>query len=250
MIDFSKIDFSKLDKTKTGRRLIYVNLALSLTFAFWALAIYANRVDWSDRKSGDEIGEYARLNDAVKQLDGARGPAEARLQSARTALAKLDDFHPRLQEWYANDLKAERSGNQPILSPLYAKGEPQSDNQGMPRMGPVLGPGDKPIRDLASIAKLEQLYTEKLEKIQAVTSQLDKLIADENQLSAQIGDGKAQGLRAELAAEQAKIKASLDSQENLKPQVYNRQVELALLLKRQRALEARVKELQQASLAH
>jgi hypothetical protein len=241
------IDISKVDKTKTARALIYIDFALGLCFACWAFAVYSSRIDWSDKKTAEEQGVYARLADTVKQLDAARGPAEARLQAARTAVAQSEELRPNLQKWYAEDLGNLRSGNKPVQAPVFAKDEMQLNKDGVPQMGPVLGPGDKPLRGLASIASLDQLYKQKLTEIQGVNTAIDELLAKQQRSSTDIGNGQAEGLRFELAGLNAKIKQAQDRQEILKPQVYNRQVELALLLKRQRALESRLKELQGTS---
>ena len=249
MIDFSTIKayWSDLDKTKTGRVLTYVNLALSLMFAIWAAAVYSNEVDWTDRKSQGEEGVYARLNDAIKQLDSSRGPAEGRLLAGRSAVAKWEAARPEMQARYARELQSLRSGDGSVQAPTYVKDELQLDNQGHPRLGPVLGPGDKPLRGLASIAKLDQAYKQRLDEIQNVTTALDGLVADQQKSSTEIGNGQEQGLRFDLAGVEKKIKQSQERQEVLKPQVYNRQVELALLLKRQKSLQSRLKELQGTS---
>jgi hypothetical protein len=242
------IDLSKIDKTKTGRVLTLVNLALTLTFAFWAVGVYSNHVDLSDKedqqKSAEEQSLYFRRAKTIEKLNKARDPAEARLQAIGTAVAGAEELRPALQSWYASELESLRTGNQQPQAPVLAKDEIQLDKQGYPRMGPVLGPEDRPLRGVASLAKLDQLYKQKLEEIQGITNAIDGLIAEQQKSSSEIGSGQEQGLRHELASVQAKIKQSRDRQENLKPKVYNRQVELALLLKRQQGLVSRLKELQ------
>jgi hypothetical protein len=242
------IDLSKIDKTRTGRVLTLVNLALTLTFAFWAVGVYSNHVDLSDKsdpqKSAEDQSIYLRRAETVKKLDQSRGPAEARLQSTRNAVARAEELRPALQSWYAAELESLRTGNQPPQAPSYVKDEIQLDKQGYPRMGPVLGPDDRPLRGLDSLAKLSQIYKQKLEEIQSVTSAIDERIAEQQKSSTEIGNGQEQGLRRELANVQGKIGQSRERQENLKPKVYNRQVELALLLKRQQGLESRLKELE------
>jgi CHASE3 domain sensor protein len=51
-------------------------------------------------------------------------------------------------------------------------------------------------------------------------------------------------LRADLAAQELANQKSLAEQEYLRPLLYNRQVEAQILVKRRKALEARLKELE------
>src|SRR5437016_10651194 len=95
----------------TGRIALFVNLALSLVFAFWGVAIYANRVDWSNQRTGETAGEYARRDETVKNLrDTVLPKAIAHWSTLSPVVSQLEDRQPKLQDWYAKDLENLRAG--------------------------------------------------------------------------------------------------------------------------------------------
>jgi hypothetical protein len=228
-----------MSMTRTAKILIYLNLALSLAFAFWAMSWYYNHVDWTDAKTG----EFSRRAERIKEFEAARNRADARFQSALAAVAQEEQRIPELEAWYKAELESLRAGTQAPRDPVFAGGELQVDAKGLPRMGPVQNAAKKEIAGLGSLEKLNKIYAQRHEAIQAVGQEIDKLLAQESALSFEIGDGKAAGLRAELAAQQSEVRKSQSEQEFLEPLLYNRLVELQILKKRHAALEARLKEL-------
>jgi hypothetical protein len=74
------------------------------------------------------------------------------------------------------------------------------------------------------------------------------VVAEEKRLTEELnGDGKQiKGLRTQVAEQQEERQNSLLEQEYLRPLLYNRLVESQLVLKRQRALESRLRELKEA----
>jgi hypothetical protein len=225
--------------TSTAKVLIYLNLALSLAFAFWAIGWYSNHVDWTDAKTG----EFARRAERIKELSTARDRVDVRYQTALAAVAQEEKRIPELEAWYKAELESLRTGNQAPQDPLFANGELQSDAKGLPRMGPVQNAAKKEIAGLGSLERLNKIYAQRQDEIKAVGQEIDQLVAQESKLSEEIGDGRAAGLRAELAAQQSEVKKSQSEQEFLEPLLYNRLVELQILKKRHAALEARLKEL-------
>jgi len=89
----------------------------------------------------------------------------------------------------------------------------------------------------------------KQQQIVDTIHETDAAVDKEKALTVLIGNGKDKGLRAQLAAELLAEKNSVDEQEFLKPLLYNRQVELQVLAKRSRELQARLKELQASRVA-
>jgi hypothetical protein len=228
-----------MSMTKTAKILIYLDLALSLAFAFWAMSWYSNHVDWTDAKTG----EFTRRAERIKELDVARNRADARFQSSLAAVGQEEQRIPELEAAYKAELESLRTGNQTPRDPVFAGGELQVDAKGLPKMGPVQNAAKKEIAGLGSLKKLNEIYAKRHEEIQVVGKEIDDLLAQESKLSEQIGDGKAAGLRAELAAQQSEVRKSQSEQEFLEPLLYNRLVELQILKKRHAALEARLKEL-------
>jgi hypothetical protein len=237
--------------TNTGKIAVLINLALSLMFAFWGIGLYANRIDWTNQKTGETSGKYAQRDEAIKNLrDVVLPQALARWNTAIATVDDLDSRRPALQDWYAEDLKNLRSGMNPIQALVEEKGVVKIDPAThRPVLGAVLDLSNKPIQGLASVAALNQSYSQLADQIMQVTQEIAKLIEEEKQLSEQIGDGRDKGLRAELAAEELRHRKAVDEQESLKPILYNRQVEHSLLVKRQKALESRIKEMQAVSAA-
>jgi hypothetical protein len=228
--------------TTAGKIALLLNIALSIGFAAWGLALYANRVDLTNQKSGETAGEYALRDEAIKNLrDNVVPKAMARWSTAVPAVDQLEARRPKLQAWYDEQLKNLREGTKPVQALVFNKGVLQVDAEGVP--------GLQPLKGLASIAALEQTYAQFQEQVAQTTKEITKLVDEERKLTEQIGDGKEKGLRADLAAVQRKEKISQDEEEFLKPLLYNRQAEYSLLMKRQQALEARIKELQGLSLA-
>jgi hypothetical protein len=237
--------------TLMGKILLFVNLAFSLALAFWGFGIYTNHIDWSDQKVGERMGQFAIWNERIKSVSDLALPrAMSRFQTARAALEDLEARRPKLREWYARELQNLQSGNQAVRAPVYRAGQLQIDPKtGAPVMGPVLNLKGQPIQGLASIEAQNKTYMEKQSQIVAVTKEIDKLLTEEKRLTTEIGDGKEKGLRADLASVQLARQRSEDEQEFLRPLLYNRQVEVQILVKRQKALEARLKELGSVSVA-
>ncbi len=120
---------------------------------------------------------------------------------------------------------------------------------GLPVMTDVVDPAGKPIPGLASLRILNDAYLQRQAEIVAVTKQIEDLVAQEKQLTEQLGDGKVRGLRFDLAQEQLAEQRSLNEQEFLRPLLYNSMVERQSLEDRQKVLEQRLKQLQRVSVA-
>jgi hypothetical protein len=228
--------------TRTAKILIYLNLALCLAFAFWAIGLYTNHVDWTDNTKEGK-GVFAQRSERIKALGEARIRADARFQAAKTAVAGEEKVRPEFQAWYDNEIQSLRTGKGVPQDPEYVNGEMKLDQKGQPAMGLVRKADKKELPGLGSLATLDKAYQDLQKQIRDVVAEIDKLVEEQKNLTTQIGDGRAAGLRKVLAAEQVEVKKSQDEQEFIEPLLYNRLVELKLLKKRQSALEARLKEL-------
>jgi len=235
--------------TRFGRVLLFLNLVLSLGFAFWAFAIYTQRIDWTTTKSPERQGEYAQRAAALDSLKTAIARGESRLDLATQSVKAEEDRIPKYVAWYKVQLENLRTGKNPVRAPVINKGQLQLDKDGYPRLGPVLTNDKTPIPGLASLDVLHQDYLAKQQQIVDTIHETDAAVDKEKALTVLIGNGKDKGLRAQLAAELLAEKNSVDEQEFLKPLLYNRQVELQVLAKRSRELQARLKELQASRVA-
>jgi hypothetical protein len=242
--------------TFMGKILVLVNLALSLGFAFWAFAIYSNRIDWTTTKSADRTGEFAKRDAELQALRAALGRGEANMEEAARNVALAEDRVPKYQAWYKEQLEKLRTGKNPVQALVVKGGKLQLDPDpgapppyGLPQLGPVLSASKQPVAGLASIEVLNQEYAAKHQTFVDVTHELDKVLDGERQLTEQIGNGRDKGLRAQLAVVEHAGTNAIAEQEFIRPLLYNREVEGQLLVKRGNALESRLKELAGAHVA-
>ena len=233
--------------TLLGKISLLLNLALSLGFAIWAFAIYTNRIDWTTTKTSDRTGEFAKRDADLQALRTSLTRGEARVDAARTNVQLEEGRIPMYQAWYKDQLDKLRSGKNPVQALVSVDGKVVLDQDGLPKLGPVLSATKQPVGGLASLEVLNQEYAAKQQAFLETSRELDKVLDAERLLTEQIGNGNDKGLRAQLAAIQLAEKNSLDEQEFIKPLLYNREVEGQLLAKRGRALEARLKELEGVS---
>jgi hypothetical protein len=90
-----------------GKILVLLHTGLSLCFAAWALALWTNRVDWTDRKASADkpAGLLVGLAAEYKRsaTDGVR-PADHRLRNNRLLLAFQEERLPLEKAWYEKEL--------------------------------------------------------------------------------------------------------------------------------------------------
>lgn len=234
--------------TKLGKILVFINLAMSVAFAALALGVYTNRIDWvggGKTPAGDDIqGEATKIQKKVQQEQEAAPIARARWETARATYLAVEDLRPKAKDWYANELKIMDSGG-PIKELDYAEGKLKVDNAtGLPIF-------KAPGRPLQPVDQLKQEAKNLEKKIADEQTEIDKLIAQEKQLTIKLNgnEGKKDGLRHLLAEEKQAQEKSLAEFDYLKPLRINRQVEGDLLMKRQASLEARIQELKKTGVA-
>lgn len=238
--------------TLAGRIALFANLALSLLFALWGFAIYSQRVNWTNKRIGDREGEYALRDAQIKQLDGVRHKVDGRWLQATKDVLYWEAQRPEKQNWYAQQINILKTGDakQRILGIAFEQGQIQKDPKtGYPILKEITDATNKPVAGLFSLAVLKANYDRIQKEIVAVTEEIEKRVAEEKELTEQLGDGKARGLRFDLAQQQLAEKRSLDEQEYLQPLLYNSMVKQQSLEARQHALEDRLKQLQAASVA-
>src|SRR5579884_2710931 len=149
--------------TTLGKVLVFCNLAVSLLMGGWALAVYSNRVDWSNAPAkGDQpAGELKVRQDRLKQLWDAVPPAEASWREAKSNLLAQEARRPIERAWYYAEVEHLRTGAteaKPARAVVFAKGvidlDPKAGN--LPKMVPATDPSGKPLRSLSAYNQEEE----------------------------------------------------------------------------------------------
>jgi hypothetical protein len=227
--------------TRVGRIMLFVNLALSLVFAVWALGLYSNRID----RMAELKARTTDLETAKKNL----ATAEARWRAADEALHLAEKRRPELQRWYETELAILQQGNKRIQAVALVGGKVRVKPDGKVELGLVLDTGGRDVQGLKSLEGLNKDYTQVQDELRTSLLNTNMAFNDEQKLTAIIGNGQ-KGLRKDLADQQRAERNSLDEQEFLKPLLYNRLAEVQSLTQRHSALESRLKELKAVALAH
>jgi len=234
--------------TLLGKLLVLATTALSLLFLGIALGLYTNRINYpgGGQAQGAEAvqGELTRRQEEIKGLKEALDRGRSRFFTARADLAAVEKQRPEVQRWYEEQLVILRTGKnlagQPVAEPVrmltYKNGRLVPDRTGAPTFEKLDFP---PLDELRAQSK------ETEEMTLAATDELKKKLAEENRLGVAI-----KGTRALAEEEQTAWKNSHDQLLNvLAPMLYDEEVKSQALVKRQRALAARVAELKGAQAA-
>lgn len=232
--------------TLVGKSLLFIMLALSLLFFGFALGIYTNHIDWPGgvkTATGTlSQGEVGRLTKEVKDWQGQASLARERADKASQMLARLEQKRPEDLAWYAAQLKLLEDGGPDSVKQVVLhedkNGKLELDAEGHPLMEPPNG-----------VSHSRRGYNEEFDRLKADTQSAiaatTALINQQKELTQIINgeEGKPRGLRALIHEEELTQRSSAEELEHLRPLRINRQVERALLEKRQRSLTARLEEL-------
>jgi hypothetical protein len=240
--------------TRLGKILVFLNLALSLAMAFWALGVYTHHVDWwTPAATPDRAqGEVFRRRDRILTQDQSSGlwrnvqTAETRWKSGTVALLTLQPWVPANAKWYQDQLTELHDKADPAKALNYKDGLLVLDDKNRER--PTLVEAkDKGGQALKALAAYQKEYDDKQKLLKETMDELNKWIKEDTDLTEKmVGD---HGLRALLDQEVDKKRRVVAEIDDLKPQVVNSRVEGELLIKRRQALEERVKELQNTGVA-
>jgi hypothetical protein len=247
-----------MTRTKLGKYLVFANFVLSICFLGIAVGVASNRIDWPGTAKAGGAGEIkagiALKTEEIKKFQEAANAAYTRQTAALADLLKVEQERPAKRKWYADQLSilatakdsAEKAvQGAPVGNIKYVNGQLQLDPKtGLPILEAIQGL--KPVPEMT--AELHAVHMD----IQNVMKNVENHIKEEERLTKEInGDPKAKtkGLRALLAEEVAVEKNLQGELEYLRPLRYNRQVEAALLLKRQLSLKARLDELKNLGVA-
>jgi hypothetical protein len=138
--------------TSFGKVLAFVNLVVGLSLLAWGVSVYANRVDWVDRKTDTESveGEITKLKKEIDKLSRSIADANAayavRLAALTDAEARRDyrkaRLDARLNEARRGTFKQQLpdAGN-PVFVDVNKEGPP------------ILAPDGQPLRGVDALAK-------------------------------------------------------------------------------------------------
>ena len=251
--------------TKLGKALVLFNLAFSLMLAAWAFSLYANGIDWSDRKGktpGEAVGEYAIHEAQLDELWKGIPPAQANWLDERQKVLNEEARLIAERAWYDAEMKhlydTANAGN-PIGEIAIAtkdddksgirKGQILLDDKGHPLLVPLRDSTGNPLLSLAAYTKRDD---DTLQSLEAVNKKLQEQIDEANRLTDLIiGDEKAgrRGLYRRYLDEKQKDADVLAEQKLVRPQLINTVVEAELILKRKNQLEKRIEELKKIHVA-
>jgi hypothetical protein len=249
--------------TLAGKILVFANLMLSVGMAAWAMGLYTQRVNWTN-KSTPEAGqaELKKREDIIKEVSAEVAIAEKRHTEARARL-----FEQRAQRSYNNDLYRRYIDH---MTGTYLNGPLEGATEQNPAQVPTVlatgqtvpsdprraesPPSMEAAKDRAGaplrsyFAYVTDLY--KTQDAIAVASvnlaQANKAAEERTKIIAgtEEKDGNKTvlkpGLRQLLENEQIKTGKIEAEEERLKPLLVNSYVEIQLLVKRFEQLKRQV----------
>src|SRR5262249_32138063 len=99
---------------RVGKILVFVYTTLAVSPAAWALALWGNRVDWTDRKATADkpAGLLAeRRAEYERSATTSLRPADRRLRDNRDAVAYHEGWRAYERNWYERELKFLQNGD-------------------------------------------------------------------------------------------------------------------------------------------
>lgn len=255
--------------TLFGKLLLVFNLAFALLLAAWSFNIYANGIDWTDRKDTKTepptLGEFAIRADRLGELWKGVAPAQKEWQSARGSLADEESRLAAERIWYDKEIRFVLSGpakgkglSEVAIAakddpPSVLKGQILLDDQGFPKLVPV------PLRDrmnnplqLLSLAEYNEEDAKIMESIGNEMAEHVKQIDEANKLTDKIIGDKTKGIRGfqqRINDEKAKNAEVVAEMKLVEPQYINTLVEAQLINKRHQQMRKRIEELKKLSVA-
>ena len=232
--------------TTWGKVLVYANLVLALGMSAWVFGLYSSRIDWSNKpaKGSEPPGELTKRLAMLKDSENAQTTAAERYRFGADNLKRYEQRRPRDDDFFAREnghLESGINDRSPLRVVDFKNGEMVLTPDGLPNM--VAPPKNWVGQPFKSLATYEQQQKQSQTDLLASITEYQKLVDEDVQLTGQINGEK--GLRQllfnEVDVKQARIRQEV---EDLKPLYINILVELQLLEKRHKALEARLKEIE------
>jgi hypothetical protein len=244
-----------------GKILVFLHLALSLCFATWAMVLYTNRVNWTN-KPAQGIPAEGELTPRMAEYDrltksGIR-PVDTRWREARAQLGNNETSRPRERPWYNQQLDFLQDGaaeNSPVRqidrgpdgNPIVVVNPAPGGD--LLQMGPLKDPAGQPFNNrdgqplaLKSMVWYDKEYSSTIAQIVAAIKRLQDASERDTVATNKLKGPK--GLHAKLEFEKVKQERVLDEYNEVRPLWLNTAVELKNLEDLRLRLEVRLKELQ------
>src|SRR5262245_31298074 len=264
--------------TILGKMLVFVSLVFSFLACAWAVALYLNRIDYTDNPAaeGKPAGELVERKEALKDLDASFRRSVAVARNARRELASVEaggtpsraNGRPAGRDWYEaqtdalvqpelafNEDNTPKTTPRPLREVVLVKGQPKLDekNYDRPSMKPAVDGENKALPPLRVLEEERKgvVYGKK-DKGMPVPGIIEsqkknlELTQKDIQLTEDIigtEDGSRKGLRRRLNDENAKYAEVLQEHERVQPLLINAAVDSQLILQRQELLHRRIDEL-------
>jgi regulator of replication initiation timing len=250
--------------TTWGKRLVFLNLVLSLMFVAWALGLVTNQVPWHTPPATDGVkvqGLVAANLEQMKQLQAARDAADTRYNDALAELNAVERVRPYNLAYYADMLRSARLGGVAAINPPVPKLEfgqnnavaiPAPQQRANRPAVQIDGQNAQPVAAyvkaildaVAAIQKAQAAEKQLTAEMEALTKQINGLKPRGEAVNAE-----EKGLRTQLAEQQELAKHLRLEQEYLQSPLTYLLLQKEQLDKRQAALAARLNELKAAPTA-
>jgi hypothetical protein len=254
--------------TLFGKILVLLNLALALMLAAWSFNIYANGIDWTDRKdtktTPPRMGEFAKRAAQLDELWKGVPAVQQDWLRERAALANEERSLVDERAWYDGEVRYVLVGpakNKGIFQVAIApqddpntgvkKGQVLLDAQGHPQREPIRDPQNNPL-PLQSLAEYNKEEDSILKEIEKLVAEHSAQIAEASALTDKIIGDKDKGIRGlqkRINDEQAKNADLLAEIKLVEPQFINTLVEAQLVNKRHDQMKKRIDELKKTNVA-
>jgi hypothetical protein len=233
-----------------GKVLVFVNVGVTMALAACAGALLYYRTDWSDAAATADqpAGVLVERKARLKEFQEAVRPAEAAFRAARSEVLNRESRRPAEQMWYASELARLREDDgKPVFAlALDDKGYtvPNPAAGDVPTLADVTDRRGQPLHAISWYPKEDAAVVQDLVKQLADLDAAKKKDADLTALL--IGDPAAmvKGLGYRIEAEKAKRADVIEEQNLIEPLLVNTYVDNELVLRRKKALENRVRELE------
>ncbi len=249
--------------TLFGKILVLLNLGLALMLAAWSFNIYANGIDWTDRKT-PRMGQFAVRAATLDELWKSVPAVQKDWLDQRAGLAREEKSLVDERTWYDSAIRYVLVGpakNKGIFEVAIAtqddpntgakRGQILLDAQGLPQLVPVRDPNNNPLQ-LQSVAEYNKEDESILQDIEKLVEQHAKNVEASNALTDKIIGDKAKGIRGlqqRINDEQAKNADLLAEIKLVEPQFINTLVEAQLVNRRHDQMKRRIEELRKTKVA-
>jgi hypothetical protein len=246
--------------TVFGKILVFVNLALSVLLMFWALAVWTNRIDFSDTKpTADQVaGELFKRKEVVKTLWDGVPSAQVAWRGSRDAIARKEAQQAADWDFYHAEI-AHNLGKANAAAPCREVRFAPADN---PELGVRKGLVDvNPKTNLPLMEDVKDRNGQGLQSLAYYRAEVEKTLATltdvQKRYKDQVNEAVAltdkligpKGLQQRLLDEKQKREDIVAEEKLVTPLLINTVVESALIVKRHNQLELRKKELQKVGVA-